>query len=124
MYARGELSQLWRVASETDLSMNLVTAMVCVSVLAAALLGLYLVQGRPVYLVDFAVYRPPDSWKWSRQFHAQCTEACQVGRQGCSGGVGLPGQQGGGEGMCKVEDGEGAHVGVDVWRGSSGRTWG
>ena len=25
-------------------------------------------KGRPTYLVDYAVYRPPDSWKWSRDY--------------------------------------------------------
>jgi hypothetical protein len=32
----------------------------CCSVLLAALMAFFLLQTRPVYLVDFAVYKPPD----------------------------------------------------------------
>lgn len=37
-----------------------VTVVVCCSVLMAALLSFFLLQTRPVYLVDFSVYKPPE----------------------------------------------------------------
>ena len=60
MARKGEISRLWLVASQTDLTINLVTVVTCCSVLLAAVLAFFLLQTRPVYLVDFAVYRPPD----------------------------------------------------------------
>ena len=60
MARKGEISRLWLVASQTDLTINLVTVVTCTSVLLAAVLAFFLLQTRPVYLVDFAVYRPPD----------------------------------------------------------------
>jgi hypothetical protein len=37
-----------------------VTVVLCSSVLLAALLSFFLLQTRPVYLVDFSCYKPPD----------------------------------------------------------------
>jgi hypothetical protein len=56
----GQLSALWNVAHDTNLTFNLVTVVACVSMLLAAVLSFFLLQTRPVYLVDFSVYRPPD----------------------------------------------------------------
>jgi 3-ketoacyl-CoA synthase len=56
----GQLHALWRVAQATNLTFNLVTVVACVSMLLAAVLSFFLLQNRPVYLVDFSVYRPPD----------------------------------------------------------------
>lgn len=66
-YQRGGLTQLWDVAKQTDLTVNLVSVVVCCSVLAGVLLTMWLLQTRTVYLVDFQVYKGPDSWKVTRQ---------------------------------------------------------
>eukprot|EP00877_Chromochloris_zofingiensis_P010954 jgi/Chrzof1/6111/Cz17g10060.t1_LCKAS5[v5.2] len=66
MYQQGDLTRLWSVASQTDLTFNLVTVVVCCSVLLAVFLSMFLLQSRPVYLVDYAVHRAPDSWKVSK----------------------------------------------------------
>jgi hypothetical protein len=123
----GQLSALWNVAHETNLTFNLVcapppiallpprqvnaragapractspllkraplpapltarcqvTVVACVSMLLAAMLSFFLLQTRPVFLVDYSVYRPPDSWKWPRQYHEACTANCRVRRRWC-----------------------------------------
>jgi 3-ketoacyl-CoA synthase len=76
MLRAGQLTALWSVAHATNLTFNLVTVVACVSMLLAAVASFFLLQTRPVYLVDFAVHRAPDSWRWPRQYHEQCTEAC------------------------------------------------
>lgn len=76
MLRKGELGQLWTVANQTDLTFNLVTVVACCSVLMAAVLAIFLLQTKPVYLVDFAVHQPPESWKWTKQYHAEKTQSC------------------------------------------------
>jgi hypothetical protein len=78
MLRSGDIGRLWAVAASTDLRLNLVTVVACCSLLAAAGLGAWLLQTRPVYLVDFACHRPPDSWKISMDRHVQCTKAMGV----------------------------------------------
>lgn len=56
----GELARLWHMASQTDLQLNLVTVVACSTVLLGALLSTWMLQTRPVYLLDFAVYQPPE----------------------------------------------------------------
>ncbi|WIA44626.1 hypothetical protein OEZ86_007343 [Tetradesmus obliquus] len=71
LYQTGDLSRLWVVAKQTDLTFNLVSAVACCSVLLGVLVSMFLMQQRPVYLVDYHVYRAPDSWKVTRaQFDA------------------------------------------------------
>eukprot|EP00879_Flechtneria_rotunda_P017594 GHRR01018444.1.p1 GENE.GHRR01018444.1~~GHRR01018444.1.p1 ORF type:complete len:456 (+),score=130.64 GHRR01018444.1:379-1746(+) len=77
MLRTGELLKLWTVASQTDLTFNLVTVVACCSVLLAAVLSFFLLQTRPVYLVDFSVYKSPDSWKIPKQLFFDCSKASQ-----------------------------------------------
>ena len=119
----GQLSALWDVAHETNLTINLVrgdggggrisgawrsllhrrgaravcspphpppntpqvTVVGCCSMLLAAVLSWFLLQTRPVYLVDFAVYRPPDDWRMDKAAHMRNTIDCGVRARG--GGV-------------------------------------
>lgn len=62
MYKNGDLERLWMVARQTDLTLNMITAIFCITALAAAIISYYLLKTRPVYLVDFSIYRAPDSW--------------------------------------------------------------
>jgi hypothetical protein len=78
MLRSGDLAKLWAVAASTDLRLNLVTVVGCCSLMAAAGLGAWLLQTRPVYLVEFTVHRPPDSWKISMDQHVRCTKAMGV----------------------------------------------
>ncbi|GBF91682.1 hypothetical protein Rsub_03986 [Raphidocelis subcapitata] len=72
----GQLSALWNVAQDTNLTFNLITVVACVSMLLAAVLSFFLLQTRPVYLVDFSVYRPPDSWMMDKAAHMRNTVDC------------------------------------------------
>ncbi|MEW5317569.1 MAG: hypothetical protein WDW38_008855 [Sanguina aurantia] len=65
LYQNGDLIRLWEAASQTDLTFNLITAVGCTTLLAAALISYFLLQKRPVYLLDFSVYRAPDSWAFT-----------------------------------------------------------
>ena len=123
----GQLSALWDVAHETNLTINLVrgdggggrisgawrsllhrrgaravcspphpppntpqvTVVGCCSMLLAAVLSWFLLQTRPVYLVDFAVYRPPDDWRMDKAAHMRNTIDCGVRARGGGGYKGL-----------------------------------
>eukprot|EP00878_Enallax_costatus_P003978 GHUV01004200.1.p1 GENE.GHUV01004200.1~~GHUV01004200.1.p1 ORF type:complete len:146 (+),score=15.43 GHUV01004200.1:262-699(+) len=78
MVRTGELIKLWSVASQTDLTFNLVTVVICCSVLLAAILSFFLLQTRPVYLVDFSVYKPPDSWMVPAARFLDCSRASKA----------------------------------------------
>lgn len=54
-----------------------VTAIACVAVLAGAILCYYLLQNRPVYLVDFSVFKPEDSWTVPYEVFMHNTHACK-----------------------------------------------
>ena len=60
------------VAAQTDLTLNLVTVMACSALLAAALLAYWLMGTRPVYLVDFAVFRSPEEWRVTSATYKAC----------------------------------------------------
>eukprot|EP00878_Enallax_costatus_P014609 GHUV01015283.1.p1 GENE.GHUV01015283.1~~GHUV01015283.1.p1 ORF type:complete len:172 (+),score=22.73 GHUV01015283.1:244-759(+) len=82
MYQTGELTRLWEVAKQTDLTFNLVSAIVCCSVLLGVLVTMFLMQQRPVYLVDYHVYRAPDRWepthcRCNQQYNTQLSAAQQ-----------------------------------------------
>ncbi|EFJ53061.1 hypothetical protein VOLCADRAFT_109539 [Volvox carteri f. nagariensis] len=62
MHRNGELSRLMSVAKQTDLTFNLITVVATISALVAVTVSYYVLRTRPVYLVDFQVYRAPDSW--------------------------------------------------------------
>eukprot|EP01023_Acetabularia_acetabulum_P019368 TRINITY_DN1985_c0_g1_i1.p1 TRINITY_DN1985_c0_g1~~TRINITY_DN1985_c0_g1_i1.p1 ORF type:complete len:532 (-),score=95.35 TRINITY_DN1985_c0_g1_i1:1077-2603(-) len=63
MYETGELQDMWEVAAQTHLQLNLVYALFSVLGVVLCVLYLFLNKQKPVYLVDFAVYKPPDSLK-------------------------------------------------------------
>lgn len=49
-----------------------------VSLVAVAVLAWFLLQSRPVYLVDFAVFRAPDSWIATTTRFLSMSKDCQV----------------------------------------------
>ncbi|PNW70493.1 hypothetical protein CHLRE_17g722150v5 [Chlamydomonas reinhardtii] len=62
MHRTGELTRLVGVAKQTDLTFNLVTVIATIAALMGVVISYYILRTRPVYLVDFQVYRAPDSW--------------------------------------------------------------
>jgi len=76
-FRSGDVGRLWQVAVQTDLTFNLVTVVGASAFLVGALLSLFLLQTRPVYLVDFSVYKPPESWKMPQQLFLHCSKACK-----------------------------------------------
>ncbi|KAG2449792.1 hypothetical protein HYH02_005315 [Chlamydomonas schloesseri] len=62
MHRTGELTRLLSVAKQTDLTFNLVTVIATIGALMGVVISYYILRTRPVYLVDFQVYRAPDSW--------------------------------------------------------------
>ncbi|GLC34145.1 hypothetical protein PLESTB_000842300 [Pleodorina starrii] len=62
MQRTGELSRLLNVAKQTDLTFDLITVVITFSALAAVIVSYFVLRTRPVYLVDFQVFRAPDNW--------------------------------------------------------------
>ncbi|KAG2497371.1 hypothetical protein HYH03_004529 [Edaphochlamys debaryana] len=62
MYRNGELMRLVSVAKQTDLTFNLITAIITISAFCAVLVSYFILRTRPVYMVDFTVFRAPESW--------------------------------------------------------------
>lgn len=68
MHHQGELTRMWHQAKQTDLTFSLVTFVACCIVLAGVVLSYILLQGKPVYLVDYSVYKGPEQLKVTRDF--------------------------------------------------------
>lgn len=49
---------------------------VCVGLLTAVVASYFLLRTRPVYLIDFAVARPPDSWQTPKELFMARTRGC------------------------------------------------
>jgi hypothetical protein len=60
LWRSGELERLLASVTAGDVTVNLVTLVACVSVLLAALAALLMSASRTVYLLDFAIYKPPE----------------------------------------------------------------
>ncbi|MEW5313460.1 MAG: hypothetical protein WDW38_005026 [Sanguina aurantia] len=77
LHNQGELARLLAVAQKTDLTFNLVTVIGCTCCLVVAVLSYWLLQVRPVYLLDFQVYQPPESWAVSDSRFMAGTRGCK-----------------------------------------------
>ncbi|GFR42579.1 hypothetical protein Agub_g3506 [Astrephomene gubernaculifera] len=62
MHRTGELLRIISVAKQTDLTFDLVTVVLTVAALVAIIVSYYVLRTRPVYLVDYQVFRAPESW--------------------------------------------------------------
>jgi hypothetical protein len=78
LWHTGELQRLLATAVEGDVTVSLLALVGTLSVLLAALAALYMGAGRAVYLLDFAIYKPPDSWKWSKPYAVEMARALMV----------------------------------------------
>eukprot|EP01025_Chloroclados_australasicus_P032699 TRINITY_DN3313_c1_g1_i1.p1 TRINITY_DN3313_c1_g1~~TRINITY_DN3313_c1_g1_i1.p1 ORF type:complete len:510 (-),score=43.66 TRINITY_DN3313_c1_g1_i1:328-1857(-) len=71
MYETGEIQALWEFAAQTHLQLNMIYAMLSVLVLALGISFSFFNKSKPVYLVDFAVYKPDDSLKMPFDKHME-----------------------------------------------------
>ncbi|KAJ9516671.1 hypothetical protein QJQ45_015124 [Haematococcus lacustris] len=68
MYHQGELQKLWLVGRQTELTFDLVrtarriTVVLSLTAMLVALVSYAVLKQKPVYMLDFAVCKPPDSW--------------------------------------------------------------
>nr|CAB3464390.1 unnamed protein product [Digitaria exilis] len=69
-FTLGDLAELWQ-----SLQFNLVSVLVCSTLLVIVATAYVLTRPRPVYLVDFACYKPDDERKCSRARFMNCTES-------------------------------------------------
>ncbi|KAF8716139.1 hypothetical protein HU200_026413 [Digitaria exilis] len=69
-FTLGDLAELWQ-----SLQFNLVSVLVCSTLLVVVATAYVLTRPRPVYLVDFACYKPHDERKCSRARFMNCTES-------------------------------------------------
>ncbi|KAK9841805.1 hypothetical protein WJX81_004266 [Elliptochloris bilobata] len=63
MLLRGELQQLWDMARETELQVNMATVLASCMLLTAALAAWVCKRARPIFLVDYHVFKAPDCLK-------------------------------------------------------------
>lgn len=77
LWNKGELAKLWAVAKQTELTFDLITVVGCSSLVIVALLVYFLLQSRPVYLLDFQVYKPPESWSASTSRFLNGSRECK-----------------------------------------------
>lgn len=59
MVQSGEVSEMWRVAQQTDLQFNMVTFVITCLVLSFAAATYVFTRSRPVYLLNFHCFKPP-----------------------------------------------------------------
>eukprot|EP01026_Neomeris_dumetosa_P025987 TRINITY_DN2128_c0_g1_i4.p1 TRINITY_DN2128_c0_g1~~TRINITY_DN2128_c0_g1_i4.p1 ORF type:complete len:561 (-),score=55.44 TRINITY_DN2128_c0_g1_i4:425-1951(-) len=76
MYETGELQALWEFAAYTHLQLNLAYALMSLLVLILGVTFLVLNKSRPVFLLDFAVYKPPDELKMCFEKHMDLSRKC------------------------------------------------
>ncbi|KAL6748112.1 FAE1/Type III polyketide synthase-like protein-domain-containing protein [Haematococcus lacustris] len=62
MYHQGELQKLWLVGRQTELTFDLITVVLSLTAMLVALVSYAVLKQKPVYMLDFAVCKPPDSW--------------------------------------------------------------
>ncbi|XP_006654826.2 3-ketoacyl-CoA synthase 11-like [Oryza brachyantha] len=69
-FTLGDLAELWH-----SLQYNLLCVVLCSTMLVVVSTAYFLTRPRPVYLVDFACYKPDDERKCSRARFMNCTES-------------------------------------------------
>lgn len=74
----GQLKQIWQSASQTHVQFNLVTFCVCSLVLTCLALAYVLTRAKPVYLLDFCLYKPPDELKLTRKLFVDLSRSTGV----------------------------------------------
>lgn len=60
VYQRVDMQRLWHTAAQTHLTLNLLSAILSTAMLVLAAAVYFFTREKPVYLVDFHCYKPPD----------------------------------------------------------------
>lgn len=71
LYQQGELSEMYAVAKQTNLTFDLVTVMGCCGLVAFAAAVWFFTRTRPVYLLNYHCFKPPASLQVTRDFFMQ-----------------------------------------------------
>ncbi|KAK9811672.1 hypothetical protein WJX72_008053 [[Myrmecia] bisecta] len=78
MYRTGELLAIWALASQTNVTFNMVTFMACSLLLTFVAVTYVLTRAKPVYLIDYHCYKAPDRLKCSQDLFREGTRACKA----------------------------------------------
>jgi 3-ketoacyl-CoA synthase len=73
-----DLEDLWVLASHADVHVTALCSLAAIVAVTVLLTLHFMRRPRPVYLLNYAVYKPPDSWKSSHQNFLDNSERCGV----------------------------------------------
>eukprot|EP00891_Asterochloris_glomerata_P003272 jgi/Astpho2/3272/e_gw1.00053.8.1_t len=74
----GQLKEMWHVACQTHLQFNMVMFLACCLLLVLVAVTYVLTRKKPVYLVDYHCYKPPNRMKATRQAFKDGSRASQM----------------------------------------------
>lgn len=81
MNALHELADLWALVAEEELQLSLLAVLAVCIALTAVLTAYIFSRARPVYLLNYSVYKPPEEWKISHEGFLDNSRRCGV--SGC-----------------------------------------
>lgn len=73
-----ELWELWTLAQQEELQHSLLTAVAVCTALAAVVTAYIFRRARPVYLLNYSVYKPPEEWRASHDQFLEISRLCGV----------------------------------------------
>ncbi|CAL8469239.1 g8780 [Coccomyxa elongata] len=77
MAKSGELKEIWDVAARTNLQFNMITFMTCCLLLTIVASVYVFTRSKPVYLLDYHCYKPPDELKMPHAKFLQLSRDCK-----------------------------------------------
>lgn len=78
MGALDELSDLWALAHQEELQHSLLAALAVCVALTAVLTAYISRRPRPVYLLNYSVYKPPEEWRITHERFLENSRVCGV----------------------------------------------
>eukprot|EP00208_Stichococcus_sp_RCC1054_P001072 CAMPEP_0206145068 /NCGR_PEP_ID=MMETSP1473-20131121/26246_1 /ASSEMBLY_ACC=CAM_ASM_001109 /TAXON_ID=1461547 /ORGANISM="Stichococcus sp, Strain RCC1054" /LENGTH=509 /DNA_ID=CAMNT_0053541129 /DNA_START=200 /DNA_END=1729 /DNA_ORIENTATION=- len=78
MAKTGQLNKIWESASTTHVQFNLITFIICSLVLSSLALTYVLTRAKPVYLLDFCIFKPPEELKLTKEMFVRLSRATGV----------------------------------------------
>ncbi|CAL5229859.1 g13269 [Coccomyxa viridis] len=76
MAKTGELKEMWDMAAKTNLQFNMITFIGCCILLTIVALTYLFARSKPVYLIDYHCYKPPDRLKMPHQTFLELSKNC------------------------------------------------
>ena len=73
-----DLLDLWALASREELDHSLLAALVTCVALAAVVTSCIYRRPRPVYLLNYSVYKPPEEWRCTHDEFLENSRMCGV----------------------------------------------